>query len=101
MINYTPGIDLKIYNCNILSALRKRLGEPNLTKIMQTFTKSIDHLFSNLSEYYAPRAFIIISVANGWQAFDRLFQYINGLLNPSEELLKEINAHKAKINEQL
>jgi hypothetical protein len=101
VLHYTPGIDLKRYNWNILKALRERLGEAKLTNSIKTFTDSIDHLFSVISDHYSPEAFIVISISNGWQSFDQFFRYIDELLNPSEELLKEINDKEAEINERL
>jgi hypothetical protein len=101
VLHYTPGIYLKRYNLNILNALRERLGERNLTKSMQTFTDSIDHLFSVISDHYSPTAFVVISVGKGWQALDQFFRYIDELLNPSKELLREIRKQKAEIQERL
>jgi len=101
VFNYKPGIELKKYNWNIFNDLRERVGEDKLRKKMQTFTNSMDHLFSVLSEYFAPRAFVIISVAKGWEAFDKLFRYIDELLNPSEALLREIREEEAEIDRQL
>ncbi len=97
VLNFTSGIELERYNMKILNTLRERVGENKLTKSMQTYTKSIDHLFSVLSKYYVPRAFVLISVAKGWQTFDRFFQYVDELLNPSEELLKETRDYEAEI----
>jgi DNA-binding transcriptional MerR regulator len=101
VLHYTPGIELKKYNLNVLNALRQRLGEPKLTKSMQTFTDSIDHLFSVLSDHYSPKAFVIISVSKGWQSFDQFFRYVYELLNPSEELLREIREQEGEIKERL
>jgi hypothetical protein len=42
----------------------------------------------------------VISVADGWQAFDHVFSYINEVLNPSESLVAEIQAREAVLREK-
>ena len=92
-----PGIDLRQYNLQAFHTLGADLGE-KLASSLNTFTKDPEHLFSVLADRY-PSTAVVISVANGFQAFDRFFRYVDAVLKPPEDLLSEIRAQYAKSRE--
>ena len=99
LVKYRPGIDLENYNLQALREAEAQLGEDTLKSAIKTFTDDLPHLFSVLAGR-SPRLVIVISVADGWQAFDHFFSYINEVLSPSEALLTEIRARQSALREQ-
>jgi hypothetical protein len=99
LVKCRPGVGLRNYNLQALHALEARIGEGTLKSAITTFTDDVSHLFSVLADR-SPSLAIVISVADGWQAFDHVFSYINEVLNPSESLVAEIQAREAVLREK-
>jgi hypothetical protein len=99
LVKYRPGVGLQNHNLQALREVEARLGEETLRSAIKTFTDDLPHLFSVLSDR-SPRLVIVISVADGWQAFDDFFSYINDVLAPSEALIAEIQAREVARREK-
>jgi hypothetical protein len=100
VVKYQPGVGLRNYNLQALHDLEARMGEDALKSAIHTFTDDVAHLFSVLADC-SPRLIVVISIANGWHAFDRFFDYVNEVLSPSEVLLAEIKAQDTAARERL
>jgi hypothetical protein len=100
LVKYRPGIGLQSYNLQKLREAEAQLGEETLKSAIKTFTNHLPHLFAVLAGR-SPRLVIVISVADGWQAFDHFFSYIDEVLSPSEALLTEIRARESALREKL
>jgi hypothetical protein len=92
-----PGIDLRQYNQQAFDTLGQDHAD-QLASSLNTFTKDSNFLFSVLADRY-PSTTVVISVAKGFQAFDRFFRYVDEVLNPPEDLLTEIKAEHVRIRE--
>jgi hypothetical protein len=100
LVKYRPGVGLQNYNLQALREVEAQLGEDALKSAIKTFTGDLAHLFSVLAGR-SPRLMVVISVADGWQAFDHFFAYINEVLSPSATLIAEIQARDAALREKL
>lgn len=97
VLKYSRGAELLDYNRKVLSAARAELGDAVLKKSIQTFTEDLDHFFEVLANHYCPSAIVVVSVGNGWNAFDKLFGYIDDLVEPPKSLLDEIKLEHARM----
>jgi hypothetical protein len=97
VLKYAPGVELREYNRTALDALQARHGENILKPALKTFTEDLSHLFSVLADRN-PEAVVVISVAKGWRAFDRFFNYLDGVLFPSKALVDEIRTRDADLH---
>jgi hypothetical protein len=88
IVRYQPGIELKEHNRN---AIQTFLGcdRDELTASLSSYSDNLDFVLNNLIDRN-PAAVVAISVAKGWQSFDRLLEYVKQLLAPSTALIDEI-----------
>jgi hypothetical protein len=100
LVKYRPGVGLQNYNLQTLRELEAQIGEETLKSAIKTFTDDLPHLFSVLADR-SPSLVIVISVADGWQAFDHVFSYINEVLSPSNALIAEIQAREVALREKV
>ncbi len=100
VLKYITGVELRQYNLKALQMLTASIGEKALMGAIQTFTSDLGHLFDVLANRL-PQAVVVVSVADGWQAIDRLLRYVDAVLHPSSDLLGEIAAQRAQIQRRL
>jgi hypothetical protein len=100
VVKYTPGVELRQHNLRALQTLRLLIGEEALLRQMRTFTTDLGHLFSVLADR-SPQAIVVVSVADGWQAIDRVLKYVDAVLLPPLDLVDEIAAQQASIRARL
>ncbi|BAL97898.1 hypothetical protein [Rubrivivax gelatinosus] len=101
VLNHDIGVDLYRHNAKILTAVRRRVGDKNLKKALSSFTTDLDHLFRVLADHLTPRAIAVIEIGPNQEGMDRLFRYINDIVDPPDELLAEIEERQRKFEEMV
>lgn len=87
------GADISLFNHNMF-VFMTAFGEQKdlLAAKVQSFTKDIEHLFHVISKYRCPQALLVIRHSQDHTAFKRLFERVDRLLFPSDELLRRRDA---------
>jgi hypothetical protein len=94
VLNYNTGVELRRYNESVFGGLRERLGDPDLSNSLNTFTEDLSHLFGVIADHYSPGCIVILHANK--DTFDHLFSYVDELLFPSDSLLGELKAQREK-----
>ncbi|MBC8107019.1 MAG: hypothetical protein H7Z14_10555 [Anaerolineae bacterium] len=95
VLRHTPGVELIEHNARAFD----RLYREHKKELMAAYTRSSQDVATRLSimsQVDCPGAIVVISVAHGWDAFDRFFEYVKEVLNPSDALWGEIRAEHEK-----
>lgn len=101
VLKYFPGAELQRYNRKVLQAHLDRSDSRKIKSAFKSYTKDLSHWYSNLAGHQCPRAMVIISVANSNSGLDRLFDYLDELVKPSQALKDEIAAQEKELQEML
>jgi len=83
------GESLKKYNSETLTQFFKFKGEETFNTKNKSFTKDLSHFIDVLSENYCPEIILIMHHDNQHDNFKKLFDYINFIMKPSDELEKK------------
>jgi hypothetical protein len=86
----TTGVQLEQFNNEVFDKFRERVGDKKLQKKLNTYTDDLDHFFSVISKHYCPAAFVVMKYDEHGTSFDKLFNYINQLLQPDVELKEKL-----------
>ncbi|WP_243288732.1 hypothetical protein [Geothrix terrae] len=101
IMNYTPGAELHRYNINNFNSFLARSDQKKLLSSLHSFTTDLSHFFSVLANNYCPRAVVFVTVDEAQSGFEKLFQYIGELVNPSADLLAELADQQRNFEELL
>lgn len=98
VMKYNTGAELKRYNIGVFNEHIARLGEKKLSSAFDTFTKSLSHYYTLLASR-SPRAVVFVTVDEQQLGLNRVFDYIDELVEPSPALMSEISAREAQLAE--
>jgi hypothetical protein len=101
--NNKTGQILEQYNKEALNAFFSGIDKEVLKNNNSSFTSDISHFINVISEYYCPSVILIMHHDKEHENYNKLFDYINFLMQPSEELknrMKEVvNERNDRLNE--
>jgi len=93
VLKYQASLELRDHTRDVLAGVS--IEREVLTKTLSSYTKDLDFLLSNLASG-SPQAIVVLTVADGWDVFERFFAYVREIVNPSEALIAEIKEGDAK-----
>ena len=83
------GPHLRNYNIKKLIDFFSGQNVEVIEKYLSTFTKDINHFINVIASSYSPILIIIMQHTDDYRNYRKLFEYINSLLSPSEEIMEK------------
>lgn len=98
VIKSKPSVELERYNYSIFQKFITEHGRDKLSELLNTFSSDLDFVMSVISEHYAPSCIVVIEHKENNEAFEKLFKYLDLVINPTEEILDIIKKRNEEIN---
>ena len=87
VIKTPTGKHLENYNLAKFAGFIEKYGVEELTKKLKSFNNDIGFVCSVIAESYSPSAMAIIQFTEENDGLKKLFNYLNEVVNPTEEIL--------------
>jgi hypothetical protein len=101
VLNHDIGVELYRHNAKAFAAVRQRIGDQKLKMALCSFTKDLDHFFTVLAYHYTPRAIAVVEIGSEQEGMDRVFHYLDDIIDPPADLLAEIEDRQRKFEEMV
>lgn len=101
VMKYPPGAELMRYNAKVFDEHANRIGAGKLQASFHSFTKDLNHYYSVLASRRCPSAVVFVSLAESQIGLDRVFSYIDELINPGTDLVSEIKESEREMTAML
>ncbi len=89
LILKTPtGKHLENYNLQEFMQFIGKYGQEELNKNLKSFNEDIGFVCSVIAQYYCPSAIAIIQFKESNQGFNKLFDFLNEIVKPTEKTIK-------------
>ena len=88
------SLDLETYNNKVFHDFSQRYGEKLLNRQLNSFNKSIQFVLSVIAKHSSPSCLVIVKHSKENVALNKMMDYIDSFINPSDEVLKIINDKK-------
>lgn len=90
------GKDLERHNKNIFADFIKRYDKKVLAEKLSSFNEDIDFVCHVISSNYAPRSILVIQHTPDNKAFNKLFDLMDEIANPTEKTISYIKAERKR-----
>lgn len=92
------GRDLEKYNFDKFIHFIKKYGRAKLNKKLNSFNDDIVFVSSVIAKYYCPQAVAIIHFSDSNAGFQRLFNFINEVVEPTEKTFKRMKERQKRLD---
>jgi hypothetical protein len=99
VLKYRTGLDLRNHSQHVFERFKESYGVAKLQEKLHSYNDDLDFVFSVIANTYCPRSILVLHHSGDNKSLSKLFDYIESVLKPSQEILDGVNKHKESMNQ--
>lgn len=97
VIKCKAGIELERYNYSVFQKFINGHGKQKLSQLLNTFNSDIDFVMSVIAKHFSPSCIIVLEHNEKNESFEKLFQYMDLVIRPTDAIFEMIIKRKKEI----